>query len=196
MLNKKSADCFSRAMKTLELDKVLDNAIRAGLPVVLDLHGLSNISGDYSGNKDLYDKIWHDLAERYAALPLSVAFQIINEPSTTKVYDSITNVDPMTSAELMEMQERIIRNFRKIKGNEERKAVVGTDTNGHWNFYQYTSSLLGLGNIIVDFHFYEPMSFTHSGANWCLNEDGSMQYPANATDFSTANPASAFSKAT
>lgn len=178
----------------LKLDRVLNLAIRNGLSVVLDLHGLANVSGNYNGYHGLYENVWNQLATRYAALPESVAFQIINEPSTQRTYDSKNNKDPMTYSELMAMQERIIRSFRKIHGNENRLAVIGADTNGYWAYSKFTSSLRSLDNLIVDFHFYEPMSFTHSGAEWSTNADGSPKYPANATDYSSMNPASAFQK--
>lgn len=193
------SDCVSSngtisETQLLKLDRVLDLAIRHGLSVVLDLHGLANVSGNYSQYAPLYENVWNQLATRYAALPESIAFQIINEPSTQRTYDSTNNKDPMNRYELMEMQEKIIRSFRKIHGNENRLAVIGTDTNGYWGYDTFSDSLLSLDNLIVDFHFYEPMSFTHSGAEWSTNADGSLRFEANATDYSSMKPASAFQK--
>ena len=175
------------------LDKVLFMALKHGFSVIVDMHGYTNISGDYNGNRAHFEDVWNQIATRYAILPESVAFQIINEPSTQRSYSS-ENKDPMTNAELMALQERIIRSFRKIPGNENRLAVIGTDTNGYWNYGAFTSSLLSLDNLMIDFHFYEPMTFTHSGAEWCQNADGSLQFPANATDYSSMDPAAAFQK--
>ena len=165
----------------VKLDKAVTNAISTGFSLVLDLHTLGNISGDFAGTKDLYYSVWEQLAERYAGLPLSVAFQIISEPNT-ELQVSEDNPDPMTNAELMELQENIIDIIRAVPGNENRTVVIGTDNNGGWNLGSFTDTILDKGNIIVDIHYYDPMSFTHSGA-YGDNPD----YPAGATDYDPAS---------
>ncbi|MGI6280086.1 MAG: glycoside hydrolase family 5 protein, partial [Acutalibacteraceae bacterium] len=163
----------------VKIDLALYNAMKAGLPVVLDLHGFANISSDYDGTKDAFWSVWQQLGERYANLPLSICFEIINEPSV-----SVTGTaDPMRNPDLMELQEVTIDLVRAIEGNSERVFVIGTETNGHWNLGAFTASLLQKGNLIIDVHNYSPMSFSHSGADWIKNEDGTKKYPNGATEF-------------
>lgn len=181
------------------IDTAIENALKAGFSVVVDLHSLGSLSANYAGTVNKYYDVWNQLAERYARLPESVAFQIVNEPTTdydpTETDDegNIKYPDPMTNAELMEMQEKIVKNIRAVEGNENRYVVIGTDNNGGWNLGTFTESILALENIIVDIHYYSPMKFTHSGSeNW--DNIAGNGYEAGYDDYSEADFEGAMSK--
>ncbi len=146
------------------VDTAINNALKAGFPVVLDLHTSVGISSDFATNSPKFEAIWDQLAARYAMLPESVAFELVNEP---KIADEDAT-DPMTATELMSLQETVANNIRAVEGNENRIIVLSDDTNGYWGFSRFNDIIANLGseNLIIDFHYYAPMSFTHSGVTW------------------------------
>lgn len=189
-----------------KLDKIIENALYAGVSLVVDLHGYKEICTDYGSVKDEFIGVWDQFAERYAHLPLSVVFELLNEPSTDNytysevgfdeegnAYDIIYNPDPMDDTELMDLQETLISNIRGVKGNEDRKLVIGTHVNMVSKIDTISKSILATENLIFDVHYYAPMKFTHSGATWKTNSDGSLMYPAGETDYSTDSMDSALS---
>lgn len=180
--------------KMADVDYAIDNALKAGFSVVIDTHSLGvNISGDYENSVDAYYKVWEQLAERYKNLPLSVAFQFVNEPMTNRKTETaedgtVINPDPLTDDELMEFQEKLVKDCRAVEGNEDRYMVISNHNNGSWALGQFTDSILALGNIIVDIHYYHPMSFTHSGSDtWAGNKENGGGYPSGATEYSQAD---------
>lgn len=145
-----------------QTDKQIKNALRAGLSVVVDLHNLVDLNTNYSANVQKYRDVWDILAKRYAAYPESVIFELINEP-VTEYTASSTIPDPMTPARLNSLQIELINNIRAIEGNENRKMIIAKNWNDAWNLEVLSESLLKMPNLIIDFHFYSPMDFTHSG---------------------------------
>lgn len=175
----------------LKIDKMIDNAICAGLSLVVDVHGYKNINGDYDGTKDEFQEVWVKLADRYAHLPLSVAFEILNEPrigyetSVDEESGEVTNPDPMEVEDIMELQEIALANIRATKGNEERIVIIGTNINLPTELDTLSENLLNAENIIIDVHNYSPIAFAYSGINWgdYVLEDGSLRYPAGEKNY-------------
>ena len=176
--------------KMADVDLAIENALRAGFSVVVDTHSLGvDISGDFANSVDAYYTVWEQLAERYADLPQSVAFQFVNEPMTNR--SAATYPDPLTEAELMEFQENLLESCRAVEGNENRYMVISNHNNGGWAFGQFTDSILAYENIIVDIHYYNPMNFTHSGSDtWAGNKENGTGYPSGATEYDKADIAS------
>jgi len=177
--------------KMADVDYAIENALRAGFSIVVDTHSLGvNISGDYENSVTAYYKVWSQLSERYKNLPLSVAFQFVNEPmtnrkTTTNEDGSVSDPDPLTETELMTFQEKLVKDCRAVAGNEDRYMVISNHNNGGWAFAQFTDSILSLGNIVIDIHYYNPMSFTHSGSDsWEGNRENGSGYPSGATEYS------------
>lgn len=173
----------------IDADNAIDNALKAGFSVVIDGHGLPvNLCGNYAASVDTYYSLWKQVAKRYAHLPLSVAFEFINEPNTQISYSS-SDPDPITGTELMTVMNNSIKNTRAIKGNEDRYLVLSNNFNAAWALNQYTSNshVLAYKNIILDIHYYDPMNFSHSGCHWITNADGSMTYPGGATSYSLSD---------
>ncbi|MGI6279847.1 MAG: glycoside hydrolase family 5 protein, partial [Acutalibacteraceae bacterium] len=170
-----------------KLDRVIYLALNAGISLVLDLHGFKNLNGNYSGTRQDFISVWTQIAERYETLPLSIAFELINEPRVDRT-KSDSNPDPLKRGTLMTLQEDTIAAIRTFKGNKERRIAISTHINMIGEIGSITQKLLNTENLILDIHYYSPMSFSHSGADWIttVDENGNtvMTYPKGATKFS------------
>ncbi|MDE6596478.1 MAG: cellulase family glycosylhydrolase [Oscillospiraceae bacterium] len=146
--------------------KYIDNAIEwcgeAGLNLVLDLHKTAGYSFDkgeqengFFENEALQErfcKLWERLAERYGKFSGRVAFELLNEV-TDKSYSDTWNVI------ICKCMERI----RKIA--PDTIVIVG----GYWN--NSPDALPDLvkpydEKVVLSFHCYDPLEFTHQGADW------------------------------
>ena len=144
----------------------IDNAIKwcgeFGLNLVLDLHktaGFSfdkgeNESGFFENNalRERFYHLWEKLAERYSKYSDRVAFELLNEV-TDKSYITVWN-------------EAIYGCIEKIRSiAPDATIIVGS----YWN--NSPDALPDLvkpydDNVILSFHCYDPLIFTHQGADW------------------------------
>jgi len=138
-----------------QLDKTVGQLLGAGLNVVLDIHaeedwkaGLSH--GD-DGASSLY-AFWENFATHYAKSdPERVFFEILNEPSMDDLF------------RWEGIQDRAVEVIRRAA---PRHTIVATAAG--WG---HQDGLLAMEpvrdeNVIYTFHDYDPMWFTHQGANW------------------------------
>lgn len=144
----------------------IDNAIEwcgeAGLNLVLDLHKTAGFSFDkgeqedgFFGSKALQErfyKLWERLAERYGKFSGRVAFELLNEVTDKSYIDVWNNI--------------IAECVKKIR-------VIAPDTTiligSYWN--NSPDALPDLikpedDNIVLSFHCYDPLEFTHQGGEW------------------------------
>ena len=97
--------------------------------------------------------LWRKLAAHYAARdPERVFFEIMNEPEVN---------DPYRWAGI---QARVAAAIREVapKNTHHRHRRRTTPTLHDL----LTQQPLADGNVIYNFHFYDPHEFTHQGANW------------------------------
>ena len=95
---------------------------------------------------------WRQVSERLRAAPASVVFEILNEPN--RAMDAVWN-------EVLAENLQIIR-----ETNPTRRVVVGPKV---WNSLGELDNLKlpeADRNLVVTFHYYTPMEFTHQGAHW------------------------------
>lgn len=155
------------------LDTVVKNTLRAGMTIIVDFHqacrlGDTSLYTDPDTVSPKYLAIWQQLAEHYKEYPDRVVFEAINEPGV--------NTTTFTSAKLMELQEKVLEIVRKT--SETRKLMVATGSNNSVKAIEnITQNLINDKNVIAAVHCYWPMSFTHQGANWIKNDDGTLKYP-------------------
>jgi len=139
------------------LDRAVDAMLANGLAVQIDLHPEDSYkqqlrTSDYQ--VDELTKLWRKLAAHYANRdPNLVFFEILNEPEVSDPY------------RWMGIQERLAAAIRQAA---PRHTIIATGPN-----YSGIQDLLSLhpladGNVIYNFHFYEPHEFTHQGASWGL----------------------------
>ena len=152
------------------LDAAVDNLLAKGLAVQIDLHPEENYKQSLKTDNQSVDRmvmLWRGLAARYANRdPERVFFEIMNEPEVS---------DPYRWAGI---QARVAAAIREVA---PRQTIIATGPN-----YSNIEDLLTLeplpdGNVIYNFHFYDPHTFTHQGATWAVpwwSYTHSLPYPA------------------
>lgn len=163
------------------VDRALAWCEKYGLNMVLDVHkvyGYSFYSGygevgffDSEAYQQRFYKLWERLAERYGKYPQRVAFELLNEVT-----------DPSVSDKWNSIARKAIEVIRRYA--PETKILVG----GYWN--NSVDALKDLDapydeNIVYNFHCYEPMIFTHQGADWIdgMPADLRLNYPGNMREY-------------
>ncbi len=143
------------AIDAVFLDRVtwvVDQALSAGLMVVLNIHHYEEIFSDPHGQRDRFLALWHQIATHFRNYPDTLIFEVLNEPNT--------NLTPELWNEFLVNALAVIR-----QSNPDRYVMLGT---AEWG---------GIGamprlqlpdddRLIFTFHYYEPFAFTHQGAEW------------------------------
>jgi aryl-phospho-beta-D-glucosidase BglC (GH1 family) len=137
------------------LDKAVDTMLADGLAVTIDVHPESAYKLRVKTTDDGVDRfvmLWRRLAAHYAGRdPERVFFEIMNEPEVN---------DPYRWAGI---QARVAAAIREVA---PRQTIIATG--GNWSDIVDLLKLHPLedGNVIYNFHFYDPHQFTHQGAGW------------------------------
>ncbi|MBV8501244.1 MAG: glycoside hydrolase family 5 protein [Paucibacter sp.] len=134
------------------LDGLVNAGLKAGLQVILDEHNFEECSKDVPACRPKLLAFWRQLAAHYRDAPTAVLFEILNEPHG--------DLDKAWNDVLAENLQ-IIR-----ESNPTRRVVIGPT---QWNSLSRLDSLRlpeADRNILVTFHYYTPMEFTHQGASW------------------------------
>ncbi|HLY41965.1 MAG TPA: cellulase family glycosylhydrolase [Terracidiphilus sp.] len=137
------------------LDKVVDTMLADGLAVEIDIHpeeAYKNAIRTEDGAVDRFVALWSRLAAHYAGRdPERVFFEIMNEP---EVHDS------------NRWAGILARGAVAIRQAAPRNTIIASGDN--WSDIVDLLALHPLpdGNVIYNFHFYDPSEFTHQGANW------------------------------
>ena len=163
------------------LQKAIDLCGTYRLNMVLDLHktpGFSFDDGeqeagffDSAEKQERFYRLWEELARRFGKYADRVSFELLNEV-TDKDFTEKWN----------QIADTCIGRIRAIAPSVN--ILVG----GYWN-----NSILALPSlrqpqdrhIIYNFHFYEPLMFTHQGATWIKGMPGSfrLDYPGNGQEY-------------
>jgi endoglucanase len=132
---------------------VVDQALAAGLNVILNDHHFDALDADPAANSAKLAAMWAQIAPHFADRPTSrLWFEIENEPH-----------DKLTNAILLQTLSPALKAIRA--SNPDRPVVIGGD------FWSGIDSLATLElpddpNVYPTFHYYEPFEFTHQGAGW------------------------------
>ena len=135
------------------LDGVVRDALGQGLNVIIDEHDYNPCGEDPAACRPKLLAFWSQVAERYKDAPPGVVFEILNEPNrglTAELWNGLSR-DALA----------VIR-----RSNPTRAVIIGPV---FWNNLNYLDRLElpeADRNIIVTFHYYIPMEFTHQGASW------------------------------
>ncbi len=135
------------------LDWIVDTANKAGLTVILDEHNFNECGKDPAACRPRLLAFWKQVGERYRDTPNTVVFELLNEPNsglTANLWNG-----------LMHDALAVVRTT-----NPTRNVIVGP---AHWNSLddlQYLYLPADDHHLIVTFHYYTPMEFTHQGASW------------------------------
>ncbi len=137
------------------LDKAVDTMLADGLAVQIDLHPESSykermITSDEA--VDRLERLWRRLAAHYASRdPERVFFEILNEPGISDGY------------RWAGIQARLAAAIRE---SAPQQTIVAAGANGSGIQDLLSLHPLNDGNVIYNFHFYDPTQFTHQGAGW------------------------------
>ena len=135
------------------VDWVLAQAKANKLVAILDFHHYGELATDPAGNEQRYLALWKQVAEHYQAEPNTVYFELLNEPTG--------KLDANTWNALLGKALTVVR-----ASNPTRTIVVG---GVQWNSIGALAKLVlpdDDHNLLVTFHYYDPMTFTHQGAGW------------------------------
>ncbi len=152
------------------LDHAVDTMLADGLAVIIDVHP----SDDYKQKMRTDDQaverftmIWRKLAAHYAGRdPERVFFEILNEPEISDAY------------RWAGIQARVAAAIRE-EAPHHTIIAAGAVWSDIWDLLAIEP--LADGNVIYNFHFYEPHEFTHQGATWSVpwwSYEHGVPYPA------------------
>ena len=152
----------------------LDSAVRMiledGLAVIIDMHPESDFKSRLVQHDDFVEQFsdfWRAIARHYATRdPRTLFFEVLNEPEFRDRYRWAG-----VQAKLEEA----------IREGAPQHTIIAAGAN-----YSDIEDLLALApladrNVIYNFHFYDPHTFTHQGATWGVNYwhfESMLGYPA------------------
>ncbi len=139
------------------LDKAVDTMLADGLAITIDLHPEEDYKQKIKTDNNAVDRftsLWRRLAAHYASRDSErVFYEIMNEPEVS---------DPYRWAGI---QARVAAAIREVAPNN---TIIATGPNYSDIQDLLTQNPLADGNVIYNFHFYDPHEFTHQGAGWGL----------------------------
>jgi len=141
-----------------KLDWVVAEAEKHRLNIILDEHDFEDCSEMKPADcAAMLSTVWRQLGARYKTAPNSVIFELLNEPHDNLNGDAWNKV----VAQLVPVVRAT---------NPTRNLIIGPT---HWNGIDDLDQLQlpADKHIIVTFHYYKPMKFTHQGATWAHEEN-------------------------
>lgn len=139
------------------LDRAVDQMLDRGLAVEIDIHpedGYKQRLRTDDGAVDRLVRTWRLLAAHFAGRdPSMVFFEILNEPEVSDSY------------RWAGIQARLAAAIREAA---PQHTLIATGPNYSGIRDLLTQQPLADPNVIYNFHFYEPHTFTHQGASWGL----------------------------
>ena len=134
------------------LDTVVATAEANHLNIILDEHDFDDCEKDTDACAGNLSNVWYDLSQRYRNEPNTVMFELLNEPHGKITYQ-------LWNSWLSDLVS-IVR-----ETNPTRNLIIGPVD---WNGLDQLPNLKlpADPHIIVTFHYYQPMEFTHQGASW------------------------------
>jgi len=145
------------------VDAAVNNCIRAGLAVTINVHPLTNETDSLLANDPAFvDKMaayWKAVATYFKVYPADqLFFEVYNE-----AHASAAGLTTQGFSWWQPVQEKMVSAIREV--TQEHSIIVGGEG---WNNIAGLTQLApyNFQNIIYVFHFYDPFLFTHQGASW------------------------------
>ena len=139
------------------VDWVIDQSLKHELNVVINMHHYNELFETPEVHQTRFIEIWKAIAERYKNEPTQLYYELLNEPH-----------DKLTKAKWERIMAETILAIRRID-NMHTIVVGGADWGGIKGLFNLALPE-GEKNLICTFHFYDPMLFTHQGAEWVSEE--------------------------
>lgn len=134
------------------VDRQVAWATAAGLNVVLNVHHFEEIMDDPDSQMTRFAAIWTELSGRYASLPDTVWFEVLNEPHKE-----------LKGRAMRQAQAQALAIIRRK--NPQRIVILGGE---EWSGIRTLGTNLSTDdpNVVYTFHYYDPFDFTHQQATW------------------------------
>ena len=135
------------------LDWAINGATRAGLMVIVDEHDFDKCSDAPDLCREKLTAFWRQVGHHLRKSGSNVLFELLNEPHG--------KLDAAAWNALLRDLIPVVR-----RDNPTRTLVIGPT---EWNSFHRLDALElpeKDRHIIVTFHYYDPMRFTHQGASW------------------------------
>ena len=158
------------------IHKTIDGCLARGLKVIFDLHILRSFNfldndaplWKSEAEQDKLVDMWRDIQGLLCTYPVTgVAYEILNEA-----------VAP-TDEQWADLMLRVVSMIRETE--KDRIIVLGANMQNQASHVKNIKVPEGDRNIMLTFHFYEPLLITHYQASWTplriLKFNGPMQYP-------------------
>lgn len=155
------------------VDWVLEQARKARLRVVLNVHHFEELYADPDRNGSWLTSLWEQIGARYRPQPETVCFELLNEPHGKLDADRWNRL--------------LIDALEAVRATNPRRMVIVGPAN--WNNPAALPTLKLPREdrfLIGTFHYYSPFEFTHQGASWVPNSDRWLGRKWSGTDAETA----------
>lgn len=164
------------------IDSALEWCGKYGLNVVLDLHKTAGYSFDKGENENgffedeglqqRFISLWEKLAKRYGKYSDRAVFELLNEVTEPKYSDTWNSL--------------IYKAIEKIRTHAPDITVI---TGGYWQ--NSPDALPDIAKpyddkVVLCFHCYDPLKFTHQGAPWVDGMDVNFRMPFPENEINTA----------
>jgi aryl-phospho-beta-D-glucosidase BglC (GH1 family) len=144
----------SREEYFASLDAAVKMLLDHGLAVIIDIHPESEFKARLSddGFVERFTNFWRQLAQHYSSWdPERVFFEIMNEPEIRDRYRWFGIETKLAEA---------------IRQSAPRHTIIAAGAKWSGDDDLVFMEPLADGNVIYNFHYYEPHTFTHQGATW------------------------------
>lgn len=134
------------------VDWAVEQALAGDLQIIVDLHHYEELFSEPEKHEARFLALWRQVAERYRDAPEQVLFELLNEPNS--------GLDPARWNRLLAQAVAVVRDT-----NPSRILIIDS------YFWAAASYLKNLElpedpNLVASFHMYQPILFTHQGAEW------------------------------
>lgn len=157
------------------LDTAVKMILDHGLAVIVDMHPESEFKArlvQHDDSVEQFSDFWRAVAQHYSAYdPEKVYFEVLNEPEFRDRYRWAGVQAKLAAA---------------IRDGAPQHTIIASGAN--WSNIDDLLAMTPIAdaNVIYNFHFYDPSTFTHQGATWGVNywhfETGKLAYPSNMSN--------------